>query len=80
MEGVAIAVHPDEVDRAVSLLEPALERRPGLDVDLVVCEQPEQVLRPGAVFAGAWGEPGALAAERSGVPAVTHGMPTPFDA
>jgi hypothetical protein len=44
-----------------------------------VCEQPEQVLRPGAVFAGPWGEPGALAAEQRGVPAVTHGMPTPFD-
>jgi glycosyltransferase involved in cell wall biosynthesis len=79
VDGVAIAVHPDELDQAVSLLEPALERRPGLDVDLVVCEQPEQVLRPGAVFAGPWGEPGALAAEQRGVPAVTHGMPTPFD-
>jgi hypothetical protein len=80
VDGCAIAVSAADLDAAVALLEPELEQGPEIGLDLVVCEQPLEALRPGSVFVARWGDALATQAESMGVPALTYGMPTPYDA
>ena len=79
VDGCCVAVSPPDLDAAVVLLESELERGPEVGLDLVVCDQPLQPLRPGCVFVAPWGDELAVLAESMGVPALTFGMPTPYD-
>ena len=79
VDGCCIAVSPNDLDAAVPLLEAELERGPDVGLDLVVCERPLEPLRPGCVFVAPWGDELAVEAESIGVPALTFGMPTPYD-
>lgn len=79
VDGCCVAVSPADLDAAVVLLESELERGPEVGLDLVVCDQPLELLRPGCVFVAPWGDELAVLAESMGVPALTFGMPTPYD-
>ncbi len=79
VDGCCVAVSPADLDTAVVLLESELERGPEVGLDLVVCDQPLEPLRPGCVFVAPWGDELAVLAESMGVPALTFGMPTPYD-
>lgn len=74
-----VAVANEDLDRAVALLEAALADDPELEIDLVVCDEPAELYRPGALFVSEWGAEAARDAEAAGIPAVTFGMPTPYD-
>jgi hypothetical protein len=74
-----IATVPDRLHEVADALGRALADGPDLDLDLAPGTLAD-VLMPGTLLIAPFGHPGAAAAARAGIPAVTHGWPDPFTA
>ena len=74
----AIAISPEMVDDAVSMLESVLGDGPNVGIDLVPAETPHGLLVPGVLAMAPFCSPQAALAEAAGVPVLAGPTPDPF--
>ena len=74
---LVVAVHPDEVEEAIELLDPVFGQTE-LDVALTPVTDPLMLITHGRLALARWGSPFVELAEGVGVPVYPYALPDPF--